>query len=178
MCWYTFNSKEDTLPVVVQVPVPVYKIMWERLNSEGQKTLSSLYFYQHYREGEVFSQEKLNLLRIVGGLEPFYKIERGFHSYSEKDTKVTWFKDIKTVGIFHISDGLWAQCMDCVEEQDMASLKLVFCELPVGATYYQNSLGEIVSDKIKIKESVYLKDLFKESEKANKVLTEIITKKV
>lgn len=146
MCWL---SDEYKAPNIADEDIIVYKVMLLR---EGYRNeLASFYYGKRYVIGKEYIEE-------TETVEPVYlyhySINKGFHSYSlEKTTEKECYNHCQiwsgTTLLDYVNLGI-----DVHYGETLVAVK---CIIPKGSTYYENDLGEIVSDRIIITDKIFKK---------------------
>lgn len=148
MCWSGINEKK-----VATEPISCFKVVIR----EEPNLFSSKYYREQYKTGEtkevIMDEPKLSYyfrraLMIDESINcevlalPVWEIERGLHSYSQEYC----FFRITYDGVEIMSK---VQVQGCKLDGLIGSnLAVIDCEIPVGAEYYINEYGEMVSDKL------------------------------
>ena len=135
MCW-TAATHSETKMKIAEKPFKVFKV------STGCKTNPNrAYAYYHgfaYVVGETYT-----ILNDTHFRRPLYTHFDGFHSYT-KDVKIIKYGDkLKAISPNR------QEILDSFGDNNCNTI-IMECTIPEGARYYQNSSGEVVSDKIKI----------------------------
>ena len=148
MCWLGSNEKK-----VATGPISCFKVVIK----EKPNLFSSKYYGGQYKTGEtkevIMDEPKPSyyfrralmidesIICELLGL-PVWEIECGLHSYSQEYC----FCRITYGGVEIMSK---VQVQGCRLDRLIGSnLAVIDCEIPVGAEYYINEYGEIVSDKL------------------------------
>lgn len=124
MCWFGIKRKK-----IAKSDISVFKIV------DGNSLRSYYRGFPYTLGGEYFQD-----LTVLGkDRSEFVSITKGFHSYDTHEVKL----HITPKGVYAINNlenilGLF---------HNVAKLE---CIVPAGSTYYKNSCGEIVSDKLKV----------------------------
>lgn len=137
MCFYS----KDVIPFVVAVEnLVVYKIM---LSTEKKRRLKSYYFNKIYDVGRKYKEEmRINVRpRYIPTTKYKMMINNGFHSYSLDRTMVANYD--MYVDVICTENG---ECVSTMVYSD--NLVIAKCIIPEGSKYYENDLGEIVSNRI------------------------------
>lgn len=144
MCW---KSKTEPIKMVADKDIHVFKIANSPCTSLGVFP----YFYNFneicYKEGETYFQ-RMAANEPYYGLFKEYIINLGFHSYA--------LNNIRLMGARSREIPLVATCakkatsMHTSQKYNIYGLAIMLCVIPKGATYYVNSVGEIVSNKLKV----------------------------
>lgn len=138
---------------VATEPIRCFKVVIK----EEPNLFSSKYYWEPYKTGEtkevIMDEPKLSyyfgrVLMIDESINcevldlPVWEIERGLHSYSQEYC----FCRNTCYGVDIMSK---VQVQGCRLDGLIGSnLTVIDCEIPVGAKYYINEYGEIVSDKL------------------------------
>lgn len=149
MCW---KSNEKKASQIAGEDILVYKIM---LRNPDSKMFWSLYYKMGYELGKVYTtciDDPLYAKNIM-------TIRKGFYSYDDKKTEISegpnsWHinpKDNK-YGFLDI-----VVCPSDFLDNEYKELVAVECIIPKGACYYENELGEIVSDRIMVTSNIIKK---------------------
>lgn len=151
MCWFTYD-KGRTIGIVAKNDIEVYKVMVMK-PLEDEELFYSAYRDFPYKKGVLYklgSQIKINILEEDS--ITYYRIFRGFHSYNSQSTLLCKEHDniMESLAVYSINK----EKVDSYLENDGITsriLKKVLCVIPKGSVYFENEFGEIVSDKIIIK---------------------------
>lgn len=139
MCWTTRKAKLAKQKIADR-PIRVFKVC-QTIN-EGTSVVPYFYCFNiEYKTGDTYT---INLNEPSFEFDTLvYTIQKGFHSYnSAKNTILTANHVIVSVRCergYRI--GYYEKCKHLVK---------VDCTIPKGSTYYENEIGEIVSDTIRI----------------------------
>jgi len=135
MCWIGNINNKKTVETASDNLI-VYKILAK--NIDGKYVAP--YMRKIYEVGEMYTISSL----ILEGKTPcgYCKISEGFHSFS-KECIVRYGSSIE----HHVytKNGRFNKTIEC-RLSDLAVI--AECVIPIGATYYENEKGEIVSDTI------------------------------
>lgn len=146
MCWFSNKYK---VPNIAEEDIIVYKVML--LRDGYRNELISFYYSKRYVIGKEYIEE-------TETVEPVYlyhySINKGFHSYSlEKTTEKECYNYCQiwsgTTLLDYVNLG--------IDVHYGETLVAVECIIPKGSTYYENDLGEIVSDRIIITDKIFKK---------------------
>ena len=125
MCWQYYKYI-DTKRYIAETDIKTFKIL-----SLRKYTLHSYYQNYDYTIGRLNS---VNSLKLVGN-----KILEGFHSYNLNNDCLRIVDGI-------VVQGKKGEFLDCYFYAN--HIVKVECIIPKGSEYYENSLGEIVSNKL------------------------------
>lgn len=136
MCFFTKKLKRKT----ARYEIPCFKVM-KLINGN----LVSLFRGFHYDLGENYSQK---IVGVTGSLENFFQnfqyLKEGFSSYNPDKIKIYKKKKVDSI---HLEASLEGKHSLVLPKKEYA---LVSCVIPFGATYYENEMGEFISDEITI----------------------------
>jgi hypothetical protein len=137
MCWI---SEKPAILKIASEDIKVFKIV-----EKFENNIISVYRGYEYKIGKLYETE-------IGLTETssITFIHYGFHSYSDKcklDPNGTYFKQPAFRIMFKDI------CLDEFSCRGLSYYK-VDCIIPKGSQYYENDRGEIVSDKIILKEII------------------------
>lgn len=107
--------------------------------------------YNTYVLGRTYRQRKeLKAPRNTSSMGITLVINEGFHSFSREKLEVVRHQNSRNLYAYRIRmDGTKRQL-----DSYMVSPIVVSCTIPKGSTYYENEMGEIVSDAIRIDEFI------------------------
>ena len=135
MCWTAATHKETKMKIA-EKPFKVFKV------STGCKTNPNR-AYAYYQGFAYVVGETYTILNDTHFRRPLYTHFDGFHSYT-KDVKIIKYGDkLKAISPNR------QEILDSFGDNNCNTV-IMECTIPEGARYYQNSSGEVVSDKIKI----------------------------
>lgn len=144
MCW---KSKEKKTPQIAGEDIFVYKVMLQNPDTGRYK---SLYYGKDYEAGKIYTTY---MVPIDAG--PLFcakyriMINEGFHSYNADKTEI--IKDIYwRVNSKEVKNNCLERiyCYSYFLDYEYREVVAVKCIIPKGACYYENELGEMVSDQI------------------------------
>lgn len=151
MCWATVDIGR-TIGRVAKNDIEMYKVMVMK-PLEDEELFYSAYHDFPYKKGDLYklgSQTEIDMLREES--ITFYRIFKGFHSYNSQSTFLC--KEHNNIGeslaVYSIDKG---KVESYIENDGITPriLKKVRCVIPKGSVYFENEFGEIVSNKIIIK---------------------------
>lgn len=127
MCWRCYTSI-DKISHVAETDIRTFKIL-----KLVEHLLCAYYQNYNYTIGKLNS---VNSLELIGN-----KIFEGFHSYDLNNDCIPGFLE----GNIVVQDkkGRFLDCYDYIDH-----IVKVECIIPKGSKYYENSFGEIVSNKL------------------------------
>lgn len=146
MCW---TSIEKPIKRIAKEDIPVFKI--GKITSYGD---IKPYFYEFtsYLMGVTYKQR----IRKYHFLRHFY-IDKGLHSYSLSNIRLKPYynviKGIKTPYITIKTDKTTPESKNVIiraQDYDISNIAIILCTIPKGSTYYVNSCGEVVSNKLTV----------------------------
>ena len=136
MCFFTKKLKRKT----ARYDIPCFKIVLYR-----EPNLVSLYRGFQYEIGENYSSK---IVGILGNLENFFLnlqcLKEGFSSYNPEKVKILRKKSDSIH--FEASSGK----NSLIVPKKKSNYALMSCCIPFGATYYENEMGEFISDEITV----------------------------
>ena len=151
MCWTTYDIRR-TVGRVAKNDIEVYKVMVMK-PLEDEELFYSVYRDFPSKKGDLYklgSKIKIEMLREES--ITYYRIFKGFHSYNSQSTFLC--KEHNNRGESLAVYSINKEKVDSYIENDGITpriLKKVRCIIPKGSVYFENEFGEIVSNKIIIK---------------------------
>jgi len=153
MCW---SCKKDNLKkLVAEKDIPVFKI--GRIISNG---IATSYFFPNslfYKENETYV-ENYSPLPTWSSIFKSYVINTAIHSYavSKLRLKETYmlFDEKKHPMVETTSYGIGPDVIVRGQEFYIKNVAVMLCVIPKGAEYYINTIGEIASNKLKVKKII------------------------
>lgn len=149
MCWFTYDIGR-TIGIVAKNDIEVYKVMVMK-PLEDEELFYSAYRYFPYKKGDLYELgSQMKILKEESNT--YYRIFKGFHSYNSQSTFLC--KEHNNIGeslaVYSIDKG---KIESYLENDGITSriLKKVLCVIPKGSVYFESEFGEIVSNKIIIK---------------------------
>lgn len=137
MCWQKYRHT-DLQSHIAETDIVSTKVLVLEENK-----LRAYYRKYYYTIGE------LNQIDFPLEVNYLGRINEGFHSYNNENIKY-----IKTIiGIF-VDNIVKKECIHLFNST-CDSLVVVECTIPKGSEYYENSIGEIVSDKLIINKILF-----------------------
>ena len=137
MCWI---SKTPAILKIASEDIKVFKII-----EKFENNIISAYRGFEYKIGQLYETE-------IGLTETFStsSIRQGFHSYSNECRLEQGCTYLKQPAFRIMFKGTCLDSFGCYK----VSYCKVNCIIPKGSQYYENDMGEIVSDKIILKEII------------------------
>jgi len=122
MCWLSYNPKYWS-PIEAKTPFTVFKVLRIKSSFYGKTKLYSPCYPIRYKRNKLY-KANFGIIKLDSSME----INEGLHSAASIELAQEILSDyrLSTSGI------------------------IVQAYIPVGATYYQNEYGEIVSNQLKI----------------------------
>ena len=143
MCW---RNKEKTI-IIADKDVPVFKIC----NVEKENDKVHPYFQTQqieYKENEEYKC-CLGGFTMSHGMVDEYMVARGMHSYSPENLRLV--PDIISIYVgTYKATPLSPDVIAWSQYYKTENTAIVLCVIPKGTRYAVNSVGEIVSDSIKV----------------------------
>jgi len=142
MCWRAFKAEKK----IAQKDFNVYKVLMRNVESN---LLISPFMYFPYCLGEEYKAE----IHVEEAIFPYEKdtINKGLHCYSEECMVKDVYKSI-AVG------NAYGQNIECYTSEFYrlgTSPVVIKCTIPKGTAYYENSNGEIVTEKYTLDKIVH-----------------------
>ena len=132
MCWKSYKYSDKKCRIA-ETDIKTFKILSLRKHS--------LYaYYQNYKY-TIGKLNSVNSLELIGN-----KIFEGFHSYDLNNDCLSALEGIVVQG----KEGVF---LDYYSRAD--HIVKVECIIPKGSEYYENSLGEIVSNKLIVDKIIF-----------------------
>ena len=151
MCW---KSKEKKTSQIAGEDIFVYKVMLQNPDTGRYK---SLYYEMEYEPGKVYStyMEPIDVGPLCEKCR--IMINKGFHSYNADKTEI-----VKGISMNHWSinsketKDFWLDMIYGFSylDDEYKELVAVKCIIPKGACYYENELGEMVSDQLMVTDNI------------------------
>lgn len=151
MCWTTFDIRR-TVGRVAKNDIEVYKVMVMK-PLEDEELFYSAYRDFPYKKGDLYKLgSKIKIEMLIEESITYYRIFKGFHSYNSQSTFLCKEHNNRreSLAVYSINK----EKVDSYIENDGITpriLKKVRCIIPKGSVYFENEFGEIVSNKIIIK---------------------------
>lgn len=136
MCW---KSKEKKTPQIAGEGIFVYKVMYRKPDNGRFR---SLYRRMDYEPEKIYWTD-VNPISIDSPLYSEMMIENGFHSYSIDKTIAIKDNESQTLEVICMVNRVM---IDSIFFPN--NLVIAECIIPEGSKYYENDLGEIVSNRI------------------------------
>lgn len=167
MCWiHTFNISRKDLIKEAQTDIECFKVITVRrlkyfdLFYFGRKKIFSYFRNYRYKLNKLYELKKP--INIYFSIPEGYRANKGFHSYSSKCSieyrqADYWFDDsieIRTEVIGKLIASYSLMSFDGNNRKRQT--KIVKCIIPKGSHYAINDVGEIISDRIILKEILKL----------------------
>ena len=163
MCWETSKKSVCKFRKIAKKDIEVFKIVVEQNNNEFRPYfMSSKLCYKLGNEYKTKIEKRKNTARCYDKIQ----IDAGFHSYDLK--LVRPYKDFyhelddnitPYFGAFSLVNGCSIGIYTCNDGLHFTNPAFVKCIVPKGAKYYENEVGEIVSNRIKIVGVIPLDDV-------------------
>lgn len=154
MCWETSKKSVCRFRKTAKEDIEVFKIVVEKNNNEFRPYfMSTKLCYKLGKEYKTKIEKRKYMARCYDKIQ----IDAGFHSYDLKLVKP--YKDFHHdlddnitpyFGAFSLVNGCSIGIYTCKDGLYFTNPAFVKCIVPKGAKYYENEVGEIVSDRIKI----------------------------
>lgn len=159
MCWVTIikenGLKEAQKDIECFKVVAVRKLKYLNIFPLGKNKIFSYFRNYRYKLNKLYELKKPI---VIFSIKTAFQANEGFHSYSLSNTIKKrkpdgWYKD--SIDILHnfriIRTYADETCDDCGRKRQT---KIVKCVIPKGSHYAINEYGEIISDKIILKELI------------------------
>ena len=153
MCWCT-HSELCATEKVAKEDIKTFKVCLGLNN--GNRSVLPYYFHSSsgaYEIGNTYKQTDGIQTRKPYDKLAYTEINEAFHSYRFDNTLFTlenhyFYGNREGVSIYH-HDTYYKRHIDMLSSITFP-LRFVKCTIPKGATYYENEIGEIASDQIRI----------------------------
>ena len=157
MCWQNYTRP---VQMVAEKDVPVFKI--GAVSTDGN--VKSYFFRNNcYREGQTYEENNVKVKFIHEMPHEKYFIDMGLHSYAVSNVRLkpSWIRIVAGVEEFACVQVITNRCTKMSPDvivngqwYGINNVAIMLCVIPKGATYYVNSVGEVVSNKLNVVEII------------------------
>lgn len=138
MCWQKYKHT-DLQRHIAETDIISTKVLVLEKNK-----LRAFYRKYYYAIGELNQTDFPLEMNYLGN------IYEGFHSYNSENIKY-----VKAITGIFVNNIVRKEFIHIFNFQECNSLVVVECTIPKGSEYYENSIGEIVSDKLIINKILF-----------------------